>query len=441
MNTKAPRWTLPLTLCLLAGGPVGGIAQPQPLAYHLETYAWTAGERGAGAKALPAVRHRVSAEGAAWLRVHFEPALLGAESFVLLMSLLDGATQRLDGAALRQWRNTSAYFNGDAVEVALFVAPNDAGVHVGIDRLVVGEWAGGESLDGDNLCGPTDDRAPSSHPAVGRLPNAGCTAWVATSGNQVTAGHCVGHGADVVEFDIPPSLADGTIQHPGPEDQYAVDPDSIQSGAGGTDDDWGTFAVFDNPVTGLQPVEAQGGGLGIAQSAGSAWTRVTGCGVDMNDPQRNRTQQTHVGPSAGLAGNIISYRADTTTGNSGSPVIDEAAGVAIGVHNTSACTPDGGGEQRDEHLQRRLLERVDRRRHPAGLEDQRRRTPLYGRGRPSFHRGSPLCAGKLRILRWPVPALPPAHRQHERRPLVPGRAPGADRVLLLSIRRGFRRVL
>ena len=71
--------------------------------------------------------------------------------------------------------------------------------------------------------------------------------------------------------------------------------------------------------------------------------RITGYGVDFNDPTRNQTQQTSNGPNAGSAVTTMRYQVDTEGGSSGSPVIDDATGEAVGVHTNGGCNQAGGG--------------------------------------------------------------------------------------------------
>src|SRR5690606_40921165 len=47
--------------------------------------------------------------------------------------------------------------------------------------------------------------------------------------------------------------------------------------------------------------------------------------------------------NAGSSGTTMRYQVDTTGGNSGSPVIDEATGEAVGVHTHGGCTTAGTG--------------------------------------------------------------------------------------------------
>ncbi len=143
-----------------------------------------------------------------------------------------------------------------------------------------------------------------------------------------------------MEFQVPPSLPNGTIQHPGPEDQYSVDLSTKIFTNGGVGNDWGVFEVFPNSITGLMPKEAQGAFWPLVQDLGPDSIRITGYGVD--NGAANQTQQTHIGPNAGSSGTTMRYVTDTQGGNSGSPVINGLTGEAVGVHTHGGCNSSGG---------------------------------------------------------------------------------------------------
>lgn len=322
--------------------PSASLAQKAELEQISKTYVLDSGvhrgETGLMASTQVAFSDVISVSSVSWIRLKFTEANLGRDSYITITSLEDGAQQILNSTTLAQWQNTSAYFNGDAVEVALHVAPNEKGIFVKMDELWVGQDEGP-----DSQCGPTDDRVPSENPATGRLLTVGCTGWIIDNGLHVTAGHCSGGSATVLQFNVPLSNPDGSLNHPGPEDQYSVDASSKISVSGGVGNDWGVFQVFDNSVTGLQPIEAQGASFTVVQDLGPPDIRITGYGVDFNDPTRNQVQQTHVGPNAGSSGTTMRYVTDTEGGNSGSPVIDDATGNAVGVHTHGGCSTTGSG--------------------------------------------------------------------------------------------------
>jgi hypothetical protein len=212
-----------------------------------------------------------------------------------------------------------------------------------MQEVIVGEWQPGDIPE--SQCGPTDDRLPSDDPAAGRLLNIGCTAWIICDGRLISAGHCLSSSGsvNVVEFNVPPSLPNGTIVHPPPEDQYSANTATRVFVNGGIGNDWGVFEVFANSITGLTPIDAQGAHFELVQNLGPSNIRITGFGVDFNNGDRNQTQQTHVGPNAGSSGTTMRYQTDTEGGNSGSPVIDDATGTAVGVHTHGGCTTGGSG--------------------------------------------------------------------------------------------------
>ncbi len=287
---------------------------------------------------------------ATWLRLRFgEVALAGDPlrgdgAYLVITSLADGAYQILDALSVRQWRNTTAYFNGDAVRVDLVAWPG-----TGTSRVAIVEAAAGLPGAPETICFGTDDRVLSNDPRAGRILPVGCTGWLINDCNHcfLTAGHC-DFAMDVVEFNVPLSNPDGSLNHPPPEDQYAVDPASVQSNGGqGIGNDWAYFGCFPNSNTGLTPFEAQQAAFDLADAAPPVQgqqIRITGYGT-VSSPVPltwNQVQKTHVGPYVTSSGTTVQYQTDTTGGNSGSPVIDESTGLAIGIHTHGGCGSSGG---------------------------------------------------------------------------------------------------
>ncbi len=290
----------------------------------------------------------VDVPGASAVRVIFDTAVLDADSdsYIRITSQLDGAVQTLRARHLAEWKYTSAYFNGDVVSVEILAVPGSEPAEVAVSE-VIAEFT---PQPDRSICGPTDDRVLSFDNRSGRIWPIGCTAWMFDGRSNClnTAGHCGPVGSDVIEFNVPLSSGSGTPQHPGPEDQYPVDPASIQTnGGGGIGNDWATFGVFDNANTGLSPLEAYGASYTLAGTApgGTGQSiRVTGYGSTSSpvSPTWYLVQKTHTGPYAGLTGSNIKYSPDTTGGNSGSAVQDESTGLVIGVHTHAGCTSTGG---------------------------------------------------------------------------------------------------
>lgn len=301
---------------------------------------------GTGATRGAVHRLRVTQPGAAWLRLTFDGVVLGQPppgarpTLLRLSGVRDGAVQHHDAATLRQWARTSAYFNGDAVIVELIADPG-----AGPSRVVVaGAWADSSGGASATICG-RDDREPSGDPRVGRVMPALCSAWLVGPQCLLSAGHCAPGAGTIIEFNVPPSDAQGNEQHPAPQDQYAVDPDSVQLQSAFLGNDWAYFGCFANGETGLAPGTAQGDWHELAPALPSPAgqpLRVTGFGLDDAPPEANRTQQRATGPYRSGAGTLLQYQVDTAAGNSGSPVLEERSGLALGIHTHGGCDAMGG---------------------------------------------------------------------------------------------------
>jgi len=297
--------------------------------------------------------HTIFIPGAAALRLEFDEALLsgfvsdGSGSYLRIRSLFDGGEQRLDARHVEQWQNTSAYFNGDEVTIEIVAQPG-----TGANRLAMSiVQAEFEPFVDRSICGPTDDRVLSSDNRAARLLPVGCTGWLINDCNScfLTAGHCSTSNSsiNVVQFNVPLSNSEGSLNHPPPEDQYAFDVASRQSNnGGGVGNDYAYFGVFPNSNTGLTPAEAYGDVYQLAtppQNQGQD-IRITGYGTTGNGVPRqwNQVQKTHTGPFFSFNGTTLSYQTDTTGGNSGSPVINEDTGEAIGIHTHGGCGNNSG---------------------------------------------------------------------------------------------------
>ncbi|MCC7395526.1 MAG: hypothetical protein IT455_00505 [Planctomycetes bacterium] len=326
----------PLPLAIDSG--VVANTNPAPAAYGLPEVVWST---------------VVAVPQASWLRLHYGGVLLsgarmpGADgSYLRLTSLLDGAVQTQHLLHVGQWRDTSAYFNGGAVLVELLACPG-----TGDNRLVLDEVTAGPALPvlPDSICGATDDRVLSSDSRVARNQPTGCTSWMISDCNHcfLTAGHC-SSGLQVIEFNVPLSSASGSIQHPPPSDQYAVDLTSLQSNGGqGVGNDWAYFGVFPNSVTGLTPFQANGGqafDLVTPPAVSGQTIRITGNGSTSSpvSPTWYLVQKTHSGPYVDFTGTRVQYAVDTTGGNSGSPIILDGTNQTIGIHTHAGCTSTGG---------------------------------------------------------------------------------------------------
>ncbi|MCE9619125.1 MAG: dockerin type I repeat-containing protein [Planctomycetes bacterium] len=292
----------------------------------------------------------VQAPEASWLRLEFGEgstlarAMSGAQtdSYIRITSLLDGAEQILTAESLEQWHNTSAYFNGDAVIVELITGKGDALSQISIATAQVGEEP---VVIMKSQCGGVDDRIASTDPRVCRITSVGCTGWMINDANHMflSAGHCPADpGFSVAQFHVPLSLGNGSVVNPPPEDQYAIDASSIQYANGGIGNDWCYFGVFPNSNTGLTPFQKQQASFICAAPppVADVTLRITGFGLDIGNA--SQTNQTSTGPFTNNPGTTLQYAVDTMGGNSGSPVIVEGQGVAIGIHTHAGCSFGGG---------------------------------------------------------------------------------------------------
>lgn len=364
MKTKS----LLLILWLFCG--ISALAQSRKQAYNLELTS----PAPASAAQETIVRSTVQIPDVKWLRLQISEFNLGKESYVILSSLRDKGKQRLNAQTLTEWGKSSAYFNGEAVEVELHIAAGETGIFVRITEVLVGEERKGNQQF--TLCG-ADNRVASDDVRVGRInvanttgavSNPSCTAWLVSNGALLTAGHCVDADPDqggpqlpdgiidnsfstsVVEFNVPATQNNGNTVFADPDDQYPIDFATIRyrfTGNGtGLGRDWAVFGCRANPNTGLLPHQAQGSFFRMTNDtpAVGATLRVTGFGTDTG--AENQTLQTATGSYNGESSNNadvwLRYAVDTTGGNSGSPIIWEANGLTIGIHTTGGCTNSGG---------------------------------------------------------------------------------------------------
>jgi len=337
---------------------------------------------------MPFYATTLTVPGARWMRLFFANLELPDHIEINIKSLLDGSRQTLDKHRAIQWQLSTGYFNGDSVEIGLQVnlrqvkqTDDDIDwlamlqqvkglrdlqhfdwpvVTYQLERVMTNmetvpemklrEHSLEELENGEkSICYDPDTRVFTNDTRQGRYiydpqVDGCCTAWMIDDENHcfLSAGHCTESGSGLVEFNVPLSAADGTLIHPPIEDQYIVDQTSMQMQYQGTQD-WRYFGVFPNSETGLTPVRAYGGDYYVLQKSGPApptntLIRVTGYGENESfPPNHRRTLKTATGPFGSRSSGAVRYRVDTSNGNSGSAVFDEANQVAIGVHTLGGC--------------------------------------------------------------------------------------------------------
>jgi len=316
-----------------------------------------------------AERQTIERMGTTWMRLRIGEFHLGEGSYITTSSLFDGGTQRHTAESLAEWDRWTAIFNGDAVEVILFVGPNDAGAYVTIESVVYAEvddifHEPELPSPAASLCNGNDNRVASSDSRVGRLFWGGCTGWLISNGGVLTAGHCTDSSGDiggVLEFNVPLSSSNGRTFAADPSDQYPVSQNYMAFQDNGTGNDWAQFLVGANADTGLRAHIAQGFfRLTDGLPAVDTILRVTGYGVDnvpagsggsnavccdasnddvceWNCNATAYTQQTSTGRLDDIGDGLIEHEVDTMPANSGSPIIWESNGLAIGIHTAGGC--------------------------------------------------------------------------------------------------------
>jgi V8-like Glu-specific endopeptidase len=328
-------------LAALAAASLSATGQTVGLAQDTHAYAFQSSEAVAREAGVVA-SHDVHIEGASWLRLQFDGVKLPNGAKLRITSLQDGAQQHLNAKTFAEWQNTSAYFNGSAVRVELLANKAGRSGQFGIVKVLAGK----PQPEPESQCGTTDDRVASNVKDRARLIDVGCTVNLMTKGCFITAGHCMASPSlvDVVEFNVPKSNPDRSLNHPPPKDQY-VPTATRKFSNGGVGNDWGVFTVAPNSETGLTPLQAQGSTLKRSKVlpvvGGEA--RIHGYGVDSGVD--NQTQQYHFGPIATVntGSTSMSYRADTEGGNSGSAVL--SGGRVVAIHTHGGCTQTGGANQ------------------------------------------------------------------------------------------------
>ncbi|MEM7349264.1 MAG: hypothetical protein AAF657_00565 [Acidobacteriota bacterium] len=342
-----------VALCLLLVFSAAAVSAQDPVPHRYAELDIDSGDvRNASAARATTFSESVRFEGASWLRLLFNQADLGqvtgrGDGTVLrITSLKDGAVQEHTAATLAQWQNSSAFFNGEEVLVELVADPDAPASRIRITEAMVGEPDGAT----DSICGPVDDRVLSTDARTARVVPVGCTVWLIDDehGCFLSAGHCTGN-LQVVEFNVPLSNANGSLNHPPPEDQYAVDASSLQFDQTVIGNDWAYFGVFPNSETQLTPFEVQGQAFTLGTVPGVAANqdiRITGYGsVDGTQGTPviwNQVQTTHNGPLTAINGTALQYQVDTTGGDSGSCVLNQDNGTAIGIHTNAGCGAGGG---------------------------------------------------------------------------------------------------
>ena len=332
---------LPIALALWVCGPTDSAVAQSTLDWPVERrlpYHVDSGPRESlVVRAEPAsvFEEVVRVEGAAWLRVYFGQVQLAAGSFIRITAAADNEVQELDASVLAMWQNASAYFNGDTVVVELMAAAGTAGNRLVIKDVAIPNGdlpAGGEGECG--ICVP-DDRVASSELWSSRLLPAGCTASVYDDSScMVSAGHCIG-GSMVVQFDVPNSNANCSLNNPPVEDQFPIVTTEFVNG--GIGNDWSVLIPGTNNL-GQLPFERYGElrPITLVSATVGQTVAIWGYGVDQTCTL-SQTQRTSSGSIFTVGSGHYRFDVDVRGGNSGSALIRNDEIIGIVTHCSFAC--------------------------------------------------------------------------------------------------------
>lgn len=336
----------PAAVCILLAVASMAVAQPTQGEYAWWSYTYASGSHH-NTTHLPQVMdiHTITIPGTPSIRIKFDNVVMGPQDYIEIISSWDGHAQQQTLSELSKWTNTSAYFNGESVTVKLWVMPGSTASFL-IRDLIVGTT--GSLGFPTSICGPNDDRILSQDWRAMRAvsnPNGsggGCTIWAADAGNCVlSAAHCTGTFG-VAEAEVPLSTGSGSAQHPPPNRQWPIT-NIANSNPYSLGNDWAISTLAPN-AQGELPAQLYGFyQIDFFTPSPGETIRITGYGSASGS--FNVVNKTHTGPYSSTTGNIYRYVVDTTGGNSGSPVIHEATGKAIGIHTNAGCTSSGGANQ------------------------------------------------------------------------------------------------
>lgn len=203
-----------------------------------------------------------------------------------------------------------------------------------------------------SLC-ETDDREISQDLAVARMleneeATNPCTATLIGKNCLITAGHCRSKKNQwITEFNTPLSNPEnGIINHSKKEDVYKLDKiyGHLSRYIG---KDWMVYSVKKNQITRKYPGELYNSyKILYTPPTISTELSITGYGSD-SDNERNCSQQKSYGPLISIESNTmkLTYRVDTTGGNSGSAIISVLDNAIIGIHTHGGCIDIYGANQ------------------------------------------------------------------------------------------------
>lgn len=270
----------------------------------------------------------------AWVRVYFSEWSLPPGSFVRTTSLDDGDVQRLTGPRMSQWQGSTAYFNGDAVQVELVAGPHTTGNRVVFEKIgLLSDGVGGPSSP-CGICGQ-DNRTASDEEWSGRIMPVGCSGSIYNEQScMVSAGHCI-DSRNVLQFHVPESDNNCNTKNPPAADQFPIQ--KWEGANGGVGNDWSvaTTGTNDEDQTAYErygvfrPISDV---LGVKNDVVQMW----GYGID-SECKKSQTQQFSEGPISSRQSSYYQMNVDLRPGNSGSGLLLNDEIIGIVSHCTENC--------------------------------------------------------------------------------------------------------
>jgi V8-like Glu-specific endopeptidase len=285
---------------------------------------------------------------AAWARVDMTDVRLNPGDHIRIVSTDSGYEQliRYDDPQLTdpafEDRVSSVLLPGGSIDVELWLAPGSRNARVTVLGALVSV---GRDVSPIAQCG-VDNRVPTTNPCIVRVVSSNGdvgTGFMISNNWMITAAHVVYYSPFVAQRNVPPSLPDGTIQQPPPEDQFNFGSIHV-IGKGESNIRGNDWAVVHVPPNGAGKFAGEGCSWAFACDPVESVT-VAGYGIeDANQLDRNLTLQKSSGAvrEGETSGSQFLYDAYTQPGSSGGPVID-GQGRVVGIHTHGpppSCDPN-----------------------------------------------------------------------------------------------------
>lgn len=205
---------------------------------------------------------------------------------------------------------------------------------------------------GKSLCeSGVDQRIISSNNKIARTHNKylgknGCTATLIGKRCLISAGHCQKY-FKYLEFEVPMSNDDGTINHSDPEHIYQATPKTLKFGRG-VGNDWAVFKVNRNELTGYYPGEIYGHYKISYKTEIGDQVSISGYGGS-REKELYGVLQIGEGEIGRIDGTKLYYQIDTTGGSSGSSIINSNDEI-VGIHSHGGCNISSGYYNKGTYL-------------------------------------------------------------------------------------------